>query len=384
MLVRPQFPRSQSLPKLNLRPNCGCLTENHCQEWYLEIKPEYRGTVASLGFLLFYETKNMKFPITRVSLAGPVFVAMVFVAMASMAADSANAQYSTCSTPTVAYQPVIAQPVATTQYQVAQYAGWYPGKLLDRWRLRNYGLGNYGMAAPVAPTYTPYTASYAPYTASYPTYTAGYTPYVTAYAPLRRTVVARPIIQTSYYAASPCSSCVQTVARPVVLSPVVHAGCSTCAVPNCGGCSACSTIPMGVSQATFNQPAGCSGCATSPAIPSYSPAPSLAPSSPSRTVGPPTPQPQLSPSEPAPARSNYPDPSPQKDLDTSTSFESPQLFDPNDRTAQRLSSDGPTVGVWNAVYHKSTAGQIKQTRGKPARTQAEIDAEGWQSIPRSH
>jgi len=315
----------------------------------------------------------MKAHMTRVALAGPVFVAMVFVAMAMLTNDTANAQCSTCPMPTVAYQPVVAQPVATVQY-----AGWYPGKLLDRWRLRNYGVGSYGVAAPVAPTYTPYTASYAPYT-------AGYAPYVSAYAPLRRTVFARPLAHTAYYPASPCSGCVQTVARPVVLSPVVHAGCSTCAVPSCGGCSACSTIPMGVSQATYNQPniqPGCSSCATSPAIPSYSPTPSLVPTGQGQTVGPPTPQPRLIPNEPAPSRSNYPDPQPQEDLSTNTTFEAPQLLDPNDRTAQRASSGSPTVGVWNAVYRKSS-GRVNQISSKPARTQAEIDAEGWQSVPRS-
>jgi len=304
----------------------------------------------------------MKANMTRVGLAG-----FVFVAMALLTADSANAHCSTCPAPMVAYRPVVAQPVATTQYAVAPYAGWYPGKLLDHWRLRNYGV-----AAPVAPAYTPYSASYAPYTAAYsPRYTASYSPryaapYVSAYAPLRRTLVA----------------------RPVVLSPVFRAGCSTCAVPSCGGCSACSTVPMGVSQATFNQPStqpGCSSCATSPAIPSYSPTPSLAPTGPSQIVGPPTPQPQLSPNEPAPSRSNYPDPQP---LDSNTSFEAPHLLDPNDQTAQRSNSGSPTVDVWNAVYRKSSAGPIKQTpihqtNYQATRTQAEIDAEGWQSVPRN-
>ncbi len=326
----------------------------------------------------------MKAHMTRVGLAG-----FVFVAAAMLTIDSTSAQCSTCATPTVVYQPVVVQPVATTRY-----TGWYPGKLLDQWRLRNYGVGNYGVAAPAAPAYTPYTASYAPYTASYPTYTAGYTPYVTAFAPLRRTVVARPLLQT--------------VARPVVLSPVVTAGCSTCGVPHCGGCSACSTIPAGVSQASFTQP-GCASCATSAATPSFSPTPSLAPTNQGGTVGPATPQPSLKPIEPAPAQSNYgaptpaagsgtrqrnavdpldrQDPMPQEDLDTNT-FKAPRLFDPSDRTAQRPSSNGPTVDVWNAVYRKSSARQVDQTpvhqtNGKPAPTQAEIDADGWHAVPRS-
>jgi len=325
----------------------------------------------------------MKANMIRVCLAG-----FVFVAVAMFTADSTSAQCSTCPAPTVAYQPVVVQPVVTTQRR-----GWYPGKLLDSLRLRNYGVA--------APTYN---ASYAPYNAAYPAaYTAGYAPYVSAYAPLGRTVVARPFLQTSYYpgvAASPCSSCVQTVARPVILNPVVTAGCSTCGVPQSGGCSACSMVPTGVSQASFTQPA-CSSCATSAAAPMP---PSLVPTNPGGRIGPPTPQPQLSPNEPVPSQSNYPtptpagtsgqsennfvDPQPLESPNTNTSFEAPRLLDPSDRTAQRPRSNGPTVDVWNAVYHKSSNDKgnetpIHQTSGKPTRTQAEIDADGWQSVPRS-
>jgi len=325
----------------------------------------------------------MKSHLIRIGLTG-----FVFVAMAMLTAETTSAQCSTCATPVVAYQPVAVQPVVTTQY-----TGWYPGKMLDSMRLRRYDR-RYSVAAPMAPAYTPYTASYAPYTAAYPTYSTGYTPYVTAYAPLRRTVVARPIVQTAYYPAamaSPCSTCVQTVARPVVLRPIVTAGC--------GGCSSCS----GVGQAAFLQPStqpGCSSCATPSVVPSYPATPSLAPTGQGVTVGPPTPQPALVPNEPAPAQSNYPatgtgqgtvdplDPIPEVSPNTDTTFEAPRLFDPSDRTAQRSSSNGPTVDVWNAVYQKTGSERVKQmafqqTNGKSSRTQAEIDADGWQSVPRS-
>ncbi len=345
----------------------------------------------------------MKISLTRAVLAGFVF-ALTSLLMLS----SANAQ---CATPTVAYQPVAVQPVVTSQYQ-----GWYPGKLFDSMRLRWYGATT--TAAPAyAPHYTAsyaphYTASYAPHhTASYVPHTAGYAPaphvvahaptsYVTAYAPLASTTVAHPYLQTTYRPIHAphhgYSSCATTVARPVVLSPVVTAGYPA------NPCNTCST---GVSHANFVQPAaapGCTGCATSPSVPSYA-APGFAPSSPSSgvNVGPPTHQPRLSPSEPAPTRTNYQplsptsppeksrvvdpldqvDPLPQKEAgadDTSTSLEAPRLFAPRDRTA----SNGPTVNVWNAVYRNTAAHAVRQTSLKQSKTQAEIDAEGWHAVAR--
>lgn len=324
-----------------------------------------------------------------------VCAGLVLAALTVMTTSSASAQCATCPTAAVAYQPVVAQP--TVAYQ--PYTGWYPGKFFDRMRLSRYGV-----ATTALPTYT---AGYAPYTTAYAPYTANYQQaYVTSYAPLATTVVARPVVQTSYYAASPCSSCAQTVARPVMLSPVASACCSTCQVDPCGcsSGSACSSCGAGVSQAAFAEPA-CSSCAGSAATPSYS-TPSLVPSYPSggATVGPATPQPQLSPSEPVPNQSNYSppaaiegqgaqdsgeqgnvDPIPAADADssdTSTSFEAPKLFDPRDRTAQHPGSNQPTVDVRNAVYRGSTSETLSATSYGPTTIQAEIDAEGWYSVPR--
>ncbi len=322
----------------------------------------------------------MKTCLMRITLAGIVFAVATFVSV-----ESTNAQCATCVTPTVAYQPVVVQQVA-----VPQRDKWYPGKYFDRMRLRRYTA-----AAPLAYTNTgyavpSYTASYAPYTASYAPYTAGYTPYVTAYAPLTRTV-ARPLVQTSYYVPSPCSSCVQTVARQVVLSPVLSSCGSTCGIPSCGGCSACS----GVSQAGFTQ-APCSNCAPSVGQPSYPTSPAAGGS----VIGAPTPQPQLSPDEAAPIRSNYPaedagskeksiiDPVPQADgaeSNTSTLFEAPPLLNlnPPDRTARRSSTNRPTVDVRNAIYRKSNSVGARQISFKQSRTQAEIDADGWHAVSQS-
>src|SRR5690242_16126900 len=83
-----------------------------------------------------------------------------------------SAQCSTCATPTVAYSPVVAAPAVVAPTVVA-YDGWYPGRLLDRMRLRRWT-----SAAPATPVYTaaytPYTASYAPYVANYGAYAAPY------------------------------------------------------------------------------------------------------------------------------------------------------------------------------------------------------------------
>ncbi len=318
-----------------------------------------------------------------------VLAGLVVTLFAVIPAETANAQCSTCPVPTVAYQPVVAQ--TTVAYQ--PYTGWYPGKLLDRMRLRQYG---------VTPAVTPtYTASYAPYTAAYAPYTAAYRPYVTSYAPLVRRTVARPIVQTSYYAPAvvtdSCQTCVQTVARQVVLSPVVTSGCNTCST--------------GVAQASYAEPA-CSSCTTSSAassIPSY-PAPS--PSGGRVTVGPDTGQPSLGPNEQIPGSSNYPppaqvpDPAPESGesesdpfglqdkkesadeaapSDSSTLFEAPRLLDPRDRTAQRSSSGRVSVDVWNAVYNQPTTHKaVSQTSYKPTLTRVNNDADGWSSVPRSH
>ena len=320
-------------------------------------------------------TSSMRFTCTGLAL----------VAVLGLTVQTVSAQCAVCPAPTVAYrpvttvayQPVVAQPVvAQPVVAYKPYTGWYPGKLLDQWRLRRYGVTN--TAAPA------YTAAYAPATVT--------TNYVTSYAPLASTTAARPIMQTSFFAPT-----VQTVARPVLLRPVVVAR------PVVAAC-----CPTGVSQAAYAAPApACAACATGTSVPSYS-----APSYPSggASVGPPTPQPQLSPSEPTPSSSRYrsqrptspspaqgsgardngsnhndaqkPDvyPSPEPESDSSTYLEAPKLFHPKgDRTASR-----PSVEVWNAVYHKPVAtSAVSQSHETPSsRTQAEIDAEGWYAVSR--
>ena len=331
-----------------------------------------------------------------------VVAAFALVAVTLIFVDNAAAQCATCPTPVVAYQPVVAQP--TVAYR--PYTGWYLGKYIDQWRMRRAATSAYraGYAptytASYAPTYTAaytpsYTASYTPtYTAAYtPTYTAAYRPYVTAYAPLATTV------------AAPCTTCTQTVARQVVMQPVVAApACDTCSyTPSCE-CDACS----GVTQAAYTEPAcaGCAGGSSSNVLPpiDYGSGANIG----TPNIGTQTPQPSLDP-VPAPVRSNYgaekqidggttptPAAAPPDDVDpledafgpatdesdSSTYFNAPRLLDPRDRTARSTNSRRPTVGVWNAVYRKPVASQkASHTVRRTARpTQAEIDAVGWTAV----
>ena len=171
----------------------------------------------------------MKANLIRVSLAG-----FVFLALAMLTGDSTHAQCSTCATPTVAYQPVAVQPAAVV---TTQYTGWYPGKWFDQrppakiWSHGTYVHTLHGSLRSLHRIVSNLHSGLC--SVCHWLRSAG-----------KNGCRTGPVVQTSYYsavAASPCSSCVQTVARPVVLSPVVTTGCSTCGVLSCGGCSACST-----------------------------------------------------------------------------------------------------------------------------------------------
>ena len=342
---------------------------------------------------------------------------MVLVALSWVVAGDASAQCSTCPVSTVAYQPAVAQP--TVAYQ--PYTGWYPGKWLDQWRLRRAGVTATAPAysAAYAPSYTAayapsYTAAYAP---SYTAYTSAYRrPYVTAYAPL------------SYAAAAPCNTCTQTVARQVLLRPVVAAPvCNTCDyTPSCG-CDA------GVSQATYTEPygaPGCSGCDGGGSV-SSNPLPSTHSHDSgnydsgnhgnSGSYGQQTRQPDFSPVVPALEKSRYDsrrplgesktqegdteadvektfdDPRPETDVDSSTYYynaprlNAPRLLDPSDRTARNVKTRSykqthkPTVDVWTAVYRGPAKHRNVSTISsrRPTRTQAEIDADGWTAVRRN-
>lgn len=356
--------------------------------------------------------------------------AFAITAVAVASPGIANAQCDTCATPTVAYQPV--QPVTAVYTQ--ERTGWYPGRLLDRLRMRSWraqtpATATYTTAA-YAPTnytaaYTPYTASYAPYTTNYTPYTASYTPYVTSYAPLQR------------------------VSRPVVLRPVAaDTGCTTCSYTPAATCSDC-----GVAQAAYSEPvSGCSNCEASSSVPNYSyeDAGNWRESAPSTTAGPATPRPTLEP-QADPQNSYYRGESlasareletlrnrieqlererdayhsgygrerrsgyrgteePEASILKKTPAEEPEAEDGwpglyNSDNASEVEEEpaasnpyprwnmgvsertarGPSVNVWNAVYSKNSArgSQVSTQRSaSKAPTQAEIDAIGWRAVKR--
>jgi hypothetical protein len=323
----------------------------------------------------------------------------------------ASAQCSTCATPVVAYSPVVA-PATTITYEPVR--GWYPGKLLDTWRMRRYG---YTAPTAITTAYAPYTVGYAPYSAGYaysasyaPAYTTSYAPtYTTAYAPAPYSVSYAPAAYTTSYSTPYVTSYAplqrQVVMSPVVVdSPAIATGCSTCAVEApCSACTSCApAAPCSscaattvVEQATYGAPAAapCTNCAQGSSITYADPSMGTGASTSSQT-----PQPQLTPQEAAPLRSNYPDVTPpatttpdpgpaaeQKPSDSSTYFEPPALFIPGDRTAQQESAKpinrAPSVEVWNAVYRQPVNTDNVSTSNKVAHSQAEIDAAGWSSVP---
>lgn len=67
----------------------------------------------------------------------------------------------------------------------------------------------------------------------------------------------------------------------------------------------------------------------------------------------------------------------------STYLEPPALYNPGDRTAQSSSTKpinrAPSVNVWNAVYREPIS--VENTSTTTGKSQAEIDAEGWNSVP---
>lgn len=344
--------------------------------------------------------------ITLLLRSGLASLLLVAMTVGELTVGEAAAQCNTCAAPTVAYSPVVAQPVVaqpTVAYR--PYTGWYPGKLLDQWRLRRAGV------RPAAPAYT---ATYAPtYSAAYaPTYTAAYAPtsYTASYTPTY--TAARPYVTSFAPLSVPATTYTQTVARPVLMRPVVAPACNACSyTPDCG----CNTCATSVSQAVYSEPSGCSTCAGGGSVTTVVPQNNSAPS-----VGPPTSQPTLAPipqnqsnyqsdrpiqgsgsrdvtppageAEPDPLDTYDPlngdDPGPaEAESDSSTWYNAPRLLDPRDRTALRTyKSRQPTVDVNTAIYRNDNSRQrVNHTTARRtaprAPTQAEIDAEGWSSVP---
>ena len=376
---------------------------------------------------------------TRLSQTTLGLIAATVALTLACGAAPVQAQCSGCGTQTV-FSPVVAQPtvafspVVSTPVVVAQpvRTGWYPGRMLDNWRMNRWannatwGTSTVAVAAPVtqtvgfAPAPVVQTVGFAPMASVQTVNFAPSAPFVTAYAPMQRTVVGFAPTAT-------------TVFSPAVIEPVVGSGCSTCStcVTAAAPCSACAGSNTVVEQAAYSSPvttvvpaSGCSSCAEGTnGVPSYYSQPAAAPASVPQTAplntGPSTPQPELA-TEPAPAAGSgaygaqrpetpaasdadavkgpeAPEekstlaPSPGSDLgeeqatpaasDTST-FQAPPLLGPqNNRTANR-----PTVDIHDAVYRqpsrKATVGTTTVAKPlTPASTGApQTDANGWYSV----
>lgn len=309
-----------------------------------------------------------------------VFALFAAVAVVLFTAD-AMAQCASCGTAAysvgyaapVAYQASYAPVAYTTAYAptyTTAYApaystyssGWYPGYWLGR---VNRSIWGYPTTTYYAPAYT---ASYAP------TYTA-------SYAPAYSTVSYAPACSSCAASYAPvCSTCTAGYAPAC-------STCSTCGVsyaPACSSCSACDSCASSVST--------CASCASGTVSQAVYQEPAAAPAATTySTQGTTTPsterQPTLDPNQnvpaertpreadkPLPAESPTLEPEPKADSDGSaTNLQAPQLFDPNDRTAQRHMAP-----VWTAVYH--TTSGAEPAAQPVAWQQIQQDAEGWSSV----
>lgn len=273
----------------------------------------------------------------------------------------ASAQCSPCQTayapapaPTVAYSPVV--------YQQTQYNGWYPGKYLADFTRSLF-------RRPV--TTTTYTAGYAPTVVE----SRAASPYTVGYAPATSFRTAyRPTYPITY------GPVVQTVSRPVVLSPVVPA-CNSCGV--CNDCC--------VTQSAYSAPlsTGCSSCQSSATY--------VQPSAGSSAYV--EPRPALAPTEnPAADRSLLETQKPEIEEDVYEPFETettptddaaatgdnywraPPLFAPKNR----VTGQAHPAPVKTAVYRRQ-AGAVKTSFDASVPQPSSVthlDASGWVSAAR--
>ncbi len=271
-----------------------------------------------------------------------------FAVILTLGMLGAEASAQCCSTNyTVGYAPTA---VATPPvYQTTYYNGWYPGKYA-----LNFTRNLFGIQQPAATT----------------TYTAGYAPYTVGYAPAASYTAARPIVRTAYRPTYPVTygPVVQTVARPVALSPVV----SSCT--SCDPCNACSSCNSGVTQAYYSDSSSsCSSCNSS--VVTYDSEPVRRNGSTSTYE----PKPSLAPNEnPAAERSLFESNKPAVD-DSAAEIEyddsgdeayneAPALFAPRNRQASRHPAP-----VWNAV-HGTNAKSTERALGSH-----QVGASGWVS-----
>ena len=296
--------------------------------------------------------------------------ALVCTTLFAVCVPSASAQCQTCPSPvpTVAYQPVIAQPVVAQPAVIVQTDNrWYPGRLLDRMRLRRWNRwAGYRAATTTTAVPTTYAAFYQPTWAA---------------------------------ATTSCVTCPQTTFRPVVLQPAASccpapvACYQPCASPCATVTSACSSCPSfgsSVSQATYQSPSDCASC--TPSIGSSYPVSPTSP--PTSTFETSEPQPAIAPGGVSPQQvqkqaidngvngngTNSQDADPTPGDDTSTRRLQPlQLFNPDPR--HRTTNRGE-ARIWKAIYRQPVSPAAPTRRASQgSKSQAEVDAAGWQLAP---
>src|SRR5690606_17543851 len=81
-----------------------------------------------------FDSENIMKRFTNFSMVVTVCTALMALAWTL----PAQAQCATCPTQVVAFSPVVAPATTVTTFQPVR-TGWYPGKLLDTWRMRRWG-----------------------------------------------------------------------------------------------------------------------------------------------------------------------------------------------------------------------------------------------------
>ncbi len=302
----------------------------------------------------------------------PVALALSLTLVAGLSDDS-HAQC--CGTPTVAFSPVLAAAPAPVVVQTTN-DGWYPGKALGNLSRSLFG-GTTTTTTVVAPT------------AGVATPTTAFRPVVMD--PWGTTTAFRPIIAdtwgatTAYRPTYPAtwgsvavSPVVQTVSRPVVLSPVVMS--APAVAPACDACG-------GVAQASFmSAPSStCSSCSGG-SSPSF-----VTPSSGYESSTLVEPAPALAPTENPPAiRTQRPEidetdsileeesKTPTDAASANEYWKAPPLFAP---PANRVTQATHPAPVHTAVYRQT--GENRSAAFKPAPAAGgkthHLSADGWAS-----
>jgi hypothetical protein len=313
------------------------------------------------------------------------------LSLALVAGLSADAFAQCCGTPTVALSPVIAAP-APVVAQTTTVEGWYPGRALA-----NFSRNVFGGATTTTTFATPTTGFVTPTTAMRPVFadpwgTTSTWGTTTAFRPVVADTWGTTWGTTAYRPTYPATwGTVQTVARPVVLSPVMSMPVATTsfAAPACNACDACN----GVTQSSFvSAPASsCSSCSGG-----GSEFVTQANAYDSSTYGSSTlvePAPALAPSENPPAtRSQRPEfddtdsilqeepaeeeKTPTDAASTNDYFNAPPLFAP---PANRVTQNTHPAPVHTAVYRQPVESRPASLPTRATGKTHHLSADGWAS-----